>query len=82
MFVPMGGDGNGGFVVVVAKDQEGSEGRIPDLTTLKAFTVKNSQGVNYKPNSGVGKDDCEEYWFKKEAEAVGSEGGVAAIVRL
>ncbi|KAG0206434.1 Allantoicase [Mortierella sp. GBA30] len=101
MFVPMGGDGNGGFVVVVAKDRT-SDG-MPDLSTLKAFTVKNSQGVNYKPNvwhhpmivtgkpvtfltitheSGVGKEDCEEYWFKKEAEAVGSDGGVAAIVRI
>ncbi|KAG0365358.1 galactose-binding domain-like protein [Gamsiella multidivaricata] len=101
MFVPMGGDGNGGFVVVVAKDRA-SDG-MPDLTTLKAFTVKNSQGINYKPNvwhhpmivtdrpvtfltitheSGVGKDDCEEYWFKKEAESAGSEGGIAAVVRI
>ncbi|KAF9958329.1 Allantoicase [Mortierella alpina] len=101
MFVPMGGDGNGGFVVVVAKDRT-SDG-MPDLSTLKAFTVNNSQGINYKPNvwhhpmivtdrpvtfltitheSGVGKDDCEEYWFRKEAEAAGSEEGVAAIVRI
>ncbi|KAG0235534.1 Allantoicase [Actinomortierella wolfii] len=98
MFVPMGGDGNGGYVVVVAKDKyrDGT----PDLSTLKAFTVKNSQGINYKPNvwhhpmivtgkpvtfltitheSGVAKDDCEEYWFTKES---GAEGGVAALVRL
>ncbi|KAF9112717.1 Allantoicase [Mortierella sp. AM989] len=101
IFVPMGGDGNGGFVVVVAKDRL-SDG-MPDLSTLKAFTVKNSQGVNYKPNvwhhpmvvterpvtfltitheSGVRKDDCEEYWFTKEAEAVGAEGGVVANVRI
>ncbi|KAG0294622.1 Allantoicase [Linnemannia gamsii] len=101
MFVPMGGDGNGGFVVVVAKDRT-SDGN-PDLSTLKAFTVANSQGINYKPNvwhhpmivtgrpvtfltitheSGVGRDDCEEYWFKKEAAAVGSQDGVAAIVRI
>ncbi|KAF9283226.1 Allantoicase [Mortierella alpina] len=101
MFVPMGGDGNGGFVVVVAKDRT-SDG-MPDMSTLKAFTVKNSQGINYKPNvwhhpmivtdrpvtfltitheSGVGKDDCEEYWFRKEAEAAGSEEGIAAIVRI
>ncbi|KAF9934532.1 Allantoicase [Linnemannia zychae] len=100
MFVPMGGDGNGGFVVVVAKDRKDGT---PDLATLKAFTVKNSQGINYKPNvwhhpmivterpvtfltitheSGVGKDDCEEYWFKKEAEALGNHNGVAAIVRI
>ncbi|KAF9175351.1 Allantoicase [Mortierella sp. AD011] len=101
MFVPMGGDGNGGFVIVVAKDRL-SDGK-PDLSTLKAFTVKNSQGVNYKPNvwhhpmivterpvtfltitheSGVRKDDCEEYWFKKEAEAAGSEEGIAAVVHI
>jgi allantoicase len=101
MFVPMGGDGNGGFVVVVAKDRT-SDGN-PDLSTLKAFTVANSQGINYKPNvwhhpmivtgrpvtfltitheSGVGRDDCEEYWFKKEAAAVGSQDGVAAVVRI
>ncbi|KAG0275918.1 Allantoicase [Linnemannia exigua] len=100
MFVPMGGDGNGGFVVVVAKDR--SDGN-PDLSTLKAFTVANSQGINYKPNvwhhpmivtgrpvtfltitheSGVGKDDCEEYWFKKEAAAVGNQDGVAAVVHI
>ncbi|KAF9912675.1 Allantoicase [Linnemannia zychae] len=100
MFVPMGGDGNGGFVVVVAKDR--SDGN-PDLSTLKAFTVTNSQGINYKPNvwhhpmivtgrpvtfltitheSGVGKDDCEEYWFKKEAAAVGNQDGIAAVVRI
>ncbi|KAG0214465.1 Allantoicase [Mortierella sp. NVP41] len=101
MFVPMGGDGNGGFVVVVAKDRA-SDG-MPDLSTLRAFTVANSQGINYRPNvwhhpmivtgrpvtfltitheSGVGKDDCEEYWFKKEAAAVGNQDGVAAVVRL
>ncbi|KAI8603222.1 Allantoicase [Dissophora ornata] len=101
MFVPMGGDGNGGFVVVVAKDRL-SDG-MPDMTTLKAFMVKNSQGINYKPNvwhhpmvvtgrpvtfltitheSGVGKDDCEEYWFKDEAEDAGSENGIAALVRI
>ncbi|KAK3844396.1 MAG: allantoicase [Linnemannia gamsii] len=100
MFVPMGGDGNGGFVVVVAKDR--ADGN-PDLSTLKAFTVANSQGINYKPNvwhhpmivtgrpvtfltitheSGVGKDDCEEYWFKKEAAAVGNQDGVAAVVHI
>ncbi|KAF9158398.1 Allantoicase [Actinomortierella ambigua] len=98
MFVPMGGDGNGGYVVVVAKDRH-RDGN-PDLSTLKAFTVKNSQGINYKPNvwhhpmivtgkpvtfltitheSGVAKDDCEEYWFTKES---GKEGGIAALVRL
>ncbi|KAF9580526.1 Allantoicase, partial [Lunasporangiospora selenospora] len=98
MFVPMGGDGNGGYVVVVAKDRPDGN---PDLSTLKAFTVKNSQGINYKPNvwhhpmivtgkpvtfltitheSGVGKDDCHEYWFTKEAGNV--EGGAAAIVRI
>ncbi|KAF9978856.1 Allantoicase [Actinomortierella ambigua] len=98
MFVPMGGDGNGGYVVVVAKDRlrDGN----PDVSTLRAFTVKNSQGINYKPNvwhhpmivtgrpvtfltitheSGVAKDDCEEYWFTKES---GKEGGIAALVRL
>ncbi|KAG9327235.1 hypothetical protein KVV02_002688 [Mortierella alpina] len=101
MFVPMGGDGNGGFVVVVAKDRT-SDG-MPDMSTLRAFTVKNSQGINYKPNvwhhpmivtdkpvtfltitheSGVSMDDCEEYWFRKEAEAAGSDEGVAAIVRI
>ncbi|KAF9202286.1 Allantoicase [Haplosporangium sp. Z 27] len=101
LFVPMGGDGNGGYVIVVAKDRL-SDGK-PDLGTLKAFTVKNSQGVNYKANvwhhpmivterpvtfltitheSGVRKDDCEEYWFKKEAESVGSEDGVVAVVRI
>ncbi|OAQ27800.1 Allantoicase, partial [Linnemannia elongata AG-77] len=101
MFVPMGGDGNGGFVVVVAKDRT-SDGN-PDLSTLKAFTVANSQGINYKPNvwhhpmivtgrpvtfltitheSGVGRDDCEEYWFKKEAATVGNQDGVAAVVRI
>ncbi|KAG0344139.1 Allantoicase [Podila humilis] len=99
MFVPMGGDGNGGYIVVVAKDRP-VEGTPPDLSSLKAFTVKNSQGINYKPNvwhhpmlitgkpvtfltitheSGVGKEDCDEYWFTKES---GAEGGVAAIVRF
>ncbi|KAG0046694.1 Allantoicase [Gryganskiella cystojenkinii] len=47
MFVPLGGDSNGGYVVVVAKDK--SDGT-PDKRTLKAFTVNNSQGINYKPN--------------------------------
>ncbi|KAG0258997.1 Allantoicase [Mortierella polycephala] len=100
MFVPMGGDG-GGYVVVVAEDRL-SDGN-PNLSTLKAFTVKNSQGINYKPNvwhhpmivtdkpvtfltitheSGVGKEDCEEYWFTKEAAAVGSEDGVCAVVKI
>ncbi|KAF9386894.1 Allantoicase [Podila verticillata] len=99
MFVPMGGDGNGGYIVVVAKDRP-VEGTPPDLSTLKAFTVKSSQGINYKPNvwhhpmlitgkpvtfltitheSGVGKEDCNEYWFTKEA---GVQGGVAAVVRF
>ncbi|KAF9385497.1 Allantoicase [Podila verticillata] len=99
MFVPMGGDGNGGYIVVVAKDRP-VEGTPPDLSTLKAFTVKNSQGINYKPNvwhhpmlitgkpvtfltitheSGVGKEDCNEYWFNKEA---GIQDGVAAVVRF
>ncbi|KAF9435301.1 Allantoicase [Entomortierella beljakovae] len=48
MFVPMGVEGNGAFLVVVAKDRL-SDG-MPDLSTIKAFTVKSSQGINYKPN--------------------------------
>ncbi|GJJ76362.1 ureidoglycolate lyase [Entomortierella parvispora] len=47
MFVPLGSDDNAGYVVVVAMDNaDGS----PDATTLKVFTVKNCQGINYKPN--------------------------------
>jgi len=47
MFVPLGGDDNGGYVVVVAKDKVDGN---PDISSLKAFTVKNGQGINYKPN--------------------------------
>ncbi|KAF9969404.1 Allantoicase [Actinomortierella ambigua] len=97
MFLPMGGDGNGSYVVVCAEN--GADDK-PILSTMQAFRCDNTLGINYRPNvwhhpmivvekpvqfmtftyeSGVALEDCEEYWFTKEA---GKEGGAAALIRL
>ncbi|KAF9582640.1 Allantoicase [Lunasporangiospora selenospora] len=97
MFMPMGGDGNGSYVVVTAENGPDDK---PILETLEAFKCNNTLGINYKPNvwhhpmivvekpvqfmtityeSGVGLEDCEEYWFTKES---GEEGGAAALIQL
>lgn len=98
MFMPMGGDGNGSYVVVTAENGPDDK---PVLETLQAFRCNNTLGINYKPNvwhhpmivvekpvqfmtityeSGVGLEDCEEYWFTKEAGGV--QGGAAALINL
>ncbi|KAG0344142.1 Allantoicase [Podila humilis] len=98
MFMPMGGDGNGSYVVVTAENGPDDK---PVLETLQAFRCNNTLGINYKPNvwhhpmiviekpvqfmtityeSGVALEDCEEYWFTKEAGGV--QGGAAALINL
>ncbi|KAG0324685.1 Allantoicase [Dissophora globulifera] len=47
MFMPMGGDGNGRYVVVTAENGEDDK---PVLSTLQAFRCDSSVGINYKPN--------------------------------
>ncbi|KAF9198628.1 Allantoicase [Haplosporangium sp. Z 27] len=47
MFMPMGGDGNGSYVVVTAENGPDDK---PVLSTLKAFKCNNTLGINYKPN--------------------------------
>ncbi|GJJ73416.1 ureidoglycolate lyase [Entomortierella parvispora] len=47
MFMPMGGDGNGSYVVVTAEN--GSDDK-PILSSLQAFRCNNTLGINYKPN--------------------------------
>ncbi|KAK3812210.1 MAG: ureidoglycolate hydrolase [Benniella sp.] len=48
MFMPMGGDGNGSYVIVTARNKVGED--TPDLETLQAFRCNNTLGINYKPN--------------------------------
>ncbi|KAF9931998.1 Allantoicase [Modicella reniformis] len=47
MFIPMGGDGNGSYVVVTAENGPNDK---PLLSTLQAYRCNNSLGINYKPN--------------------------------
>ncbi|KAF9151846.1 Allantoicase [Linnemannia schmuckeri] len=47
MFMPMGGDGNGSFIVVTAENGPDDK---PVLSTLQAFRCNNTLGINYKPN--------------------------------
>ncbi|KAF9918999.1 Allantoicase [Lobosporangium transversale] len=47
MFMPMGGDGNGSYVVVTAENGPDDK---PILSTLEAFRCDNTLGINYKPN--------------------------------
>ncbi|GAA5837510.1 hypothetical protein JCM11251_002125 [Rhodosporidiobolus azoricus] len=46
-FVPMGGEGAGRYLVLVAL--AGTDGT-PDLSTLRAFLASASQGISYGPN--------------------------------
>ncbi|BGP18465.1 hypothetical protein JCM10213_003197 [Rhodosporidiobolus nylandii] len=45
-FVPMGGEGAGRYLVLVALN---SADNIPDLNTLRAFLASPSQGISYAP---------------------------------
>ncbi|KAF9431929.1 Allantoicase [Entomortierella beljakovae] len=47
MFMPMGGDGNGSYVVVTAENGPDDK---PVLSTLRAFRCNNTMGINYRPN--------------------------------
>ncbi|KAF9166024.1 Allantoicase [Actinomortierella ambigua] len=47
MFLPMGGDGNGSYVVVCAENGEDDK---PILATMQAFRCDNTLGINYRPN--------------------------------
>ncbi|KAF9961087.1 Allantoicase [Mortierella alpina] len=97
MFMPMGGDGNGSYVVVTAEN--GPDDR-PVLSTLQAFRCNNTLGINYKPNVWhhpmiVIEKPVQFMTITHESGVAledceeywftaesGSEGGVAALVQL
>ncbi|KAG0246734.1 ureidoglycolate hydrolase [Mortierella sp. GBAus27b] len=47
MFLPMGGDGNGSYVLVTAENGPDDK---PVLSTLQAYRCNSTLGINYKPN--------------------------------
>ncbi|KAF9354187.1 Allantoicase [Mortierella sp. AD094] len=97
MFMPMGGDGNGSYVVVTAENGPDDK---PILSTLRAFKCNNTLGINYKPNVWhhpmiVVEKPVQFMTITHESgvpledceeywftKESGSEGGVAALIQL
>ncbi|KAG0231249.1 Allantoicase [Actinomortierella wolfii] len=97
MFMPMGGDGNGSYVVVCAEN--GADDK-PVLSTLQAFRCDNTLGINYNPNVWhhpmiVIEKPVQFMTFTYESgvaledceeywftEEAGEKGGAAALIRL